>query len=301
MIFNIHQITTSTTLEQISALIKKQKIDIHQMGVFKDIACKIALIQNTISPKLNKPKHYILSLNSEKNEQYLKTDETSLINNFNNTNLLEVHIIEIEKQNNLTLKSIDFDQYKKGLDMGIEISLQAFNSGSNCISFGTTHNESNIAASLLTAEITNSTIEECTYFNPNISEQEQKNNLEKIIAKKAMYSPMTLADIMCDYGQLDIITIVGGILKAAELGMVILIDSFTVSSALLFAHQLNENVIDYCIFCNQSNNKGHQVIIDYFEKKTILNLDYGTDIGLGIPITLPIINGSITWLKNALK
>lgn len=330
MIFNIPPVTSSI-LSLISANIKKKNIDTSEVEVFENIVFKIAMIQHTEFPEILNPMHFIIAAEHGVNEIFdleintLKKlnailDETSIIHSFNHSNLLTIKtvnagiktilpdtnevinsVINLGTRNYCQTTAMELTDYEKGIENGTKLALQAFNKGSNCISFGTICNESLFSASILTAEITNIAIEECIDFNAKLSNEKQQHILEKINQAKALHSPMTLADIMCIYGGFDILTIVGGMLKAAELKMTILVDGFVPASALLFAYQLNENVIDYCIFCNQSNHKGHQIIIDYFEKKTILNLDFETNIGLGIPIALPIIKGALNWQKTTLN
>ena len=303
---------SSSILNEINTTINNHSINTQNMEVFKNIACKIAMIQNSKSPKITNPTHFIInSKNSLKN--YINTKETidqpenesSLITHFNSYNLLNINSITYENLlNELKYYETDIikkDTYEKGINEGIKLAEQAYSKKSNCISFGTVCNNHNFSASLLTAEITNTNIKECLFFNSAYTTKEKENILTKILDIKTKHTPMTLADTMCFYGEFDIVIIAGAILKAAELKMVILIDGFIAATALLYAFQLNESVIDYSLFCNQSTNKGQKVIIDYFEKQTILNLDFETNIGIGVPMALPIIESSINWLHNALK
>ena len=294
MNFNIPQVT-SNILEEILILLQTNGINTDEVGVFKDIAFKIAMIQNSKKPELNKPTHFIVNSNSE------EKSKAELIHNFNGSNLLDIEVIRITEGNNMDETPISLDTYNYQLNCGSNHTLEAFKKGSNCISFGLTNTNTEYAASIITSEITNNPIEDCIHYNSSISKQEQESQTEKTLAKKAAHVPFTLIDIMCSYGEKDLICIVGGMLKAAELQMIILIDNFIVSSALLYAYQLNEHIIDYCIFTNQSSHKGHQIIIDYFEKKTILNLEFETNIGLSIPISLPVLQSSITWLTSSIN
>ena len=329
MIFTIPQVT-STILNQISIAIQDRKIDTSQVEVFENIACKIAMIQNTSFPKLLNPIHFIIAsdhdvkkvFDLEDNNKELNSilDGSSIIHSFNINKLIDIKIVnaglKITPENNTRLincqikpgtgnycetKAMDFLDYEKGIENGSKLSLQAFNEGSNCISFGVTSNESPFSASILTSEITNTSIEECIQFNTEIQKDKKEHILDKIKEAKALHSPMTLADIMCTYGGFDMVTIVGGMLKAAELKMTIFVDSFVSATALLFAYQLNEHIIDYCVFSNQSNHRGHRRIIDFFEKKTILHLDFESNLGLGVPIAIPIIEASLAWLNPSEK
>ena len=69
MIFKITPVSSSI-LNQISAAINKRNIDTSHVDVFKNIACKIAMIQNTEFPKLLKPTHFIIATEHGINEVF---------------------------------------------------------------------------------------------------------------------------------------------------------------------------------------------------------------------------------------
>ncbi len=326
MIFNIPPISYSI-LDSITNNFKVNPLNATDLQVFEDISCKIALIQNTETPIIKKPTHLIIAtdhaineeiinLNNRVNELDLIIEGKAAINQFNKSGIVDIKIIDvglratlnynesiINKNNNkatrnyFVTKAMEAIEYKKCITNGIEMVSDLLNTDSNCISFGTTAYESNFSAAFLTATLTNTKIEKCVSLDSEYTTEQKDSTMYTIKEAYNLHSPMTLEEIMCTYGSYDIVTIVGAILKAAEHRMVILIDNYVTASALLFAHQLNETVIDYCIFVNQSPNKGHKIIIDHFEKKTLLNLEYNTNIGIGIPIALQIIIGAVDCLN----
>ena len=326
MTFTISPIST-LVLEQLLSKFKKHAVTTSSIEVFKDIACKVAMIQNTKTPTIVKPKHFIVVAShgvadefNIKNEIDLEIKSliqgTSIINNLNRDNYIDITIvnaglsIKLPKHNSIIdykigkqtrnyckVAAMEFSNYEQGIANGVDLILKSSNNGINCISFGTIAPESLFSASFITSALTNTELEECISLN-NTPKKDREFILEKIQKAYTLHTPMTLIDTMCIYGSYDMVTIVGGILKAAELNMVILIDSFVPAAALLYAFQINENVLDYCMFTNQSNHRGHQIIIDFFEKKTILDLDFESNLGLGVPIALPVINGTIDWLST---
>ena len=56
---------------------------------------------------------------------------------------------------------------------------------------------------------------------------------------------------------------VGAMLKAAELGMVILIDGFIMTNCILAASRLYLEVMSYAIFGHQGDESGHKLLLDY--------------------------------------
>ena len=322
MIFNIPSVSNSI-LDATKNKFKVNTLNNAELEVFEDISCKIALIQNTDTPIIKKPTHLvvatdhniskeIINLSNSANELDLIIKGKAAINQFNKSKIVTIKIVDvglkatlnynnhiINKKNNkaagnyFLTKSMDAIEYEKCITNGVEIVNELLNTGSNCISFGCTAYESNFSAAFLTATLTNTKIEKCVYIDSQYTTEQVASTIFKIKDAYNLHSPLTLEETMCAYGSYDIATIVGAILKAAEHRMVILIDNYVSAAALLFAHQLNENVINYCLFVNQSPKNGHKIIIDYFEKKTMLNLDYNSNIGIGIPLALQIITGAV--------
>ncbi len=63
---------------------------------------------------------------------------------------------------------------------------------------------------------------------------------------------------------------VGAYLKAAELGMLIMVDGFIAGTALLVASKLYPQVLDYCVFSHVSSEQGHQALLDHFNARALV-------------------------------
>jgi len=92
--------------------------------------------------------------------------------------------------------------------------------------------------------------------------------------------------------------IVGAYLKAAEYGMVIMVDGFIASSALLVASSLYPNVLDYCVFSHVSNEQGHQALLAHFNAQPLLNLDLRLGEGSGIALAYPLLQSAVLFLNE---
>lgn len=327
MIFNIQTISSSI-LSPLNEKILKVEPIAKNIEVFKDLSCKIALIQNTLFPKINNPIHLIMVANNyipikhatedlHNTELNLLLQEKASINLHNYQNVTTIKIInlgsslKVKNKAKLIHKKIgkgvrnyfeetamDYSEYEKGIKAGAELIIENHKKNSNCISFGAITHDNQFSLDLITAAITNANIENCLTLNPECATEVKEKITLKLKTINSLHNPMTLQDTMCAFGNYDITTIVGGVLKAAELQMCILVENYITATAVLYAYQLNEKLLDYCIFINQSPLKGHKIIIDYFEKKTILNLDYKSNTGVGVPIAIPIIEGAIRWLNQ---
>ncbi len=304
----------------------KNPIETLEVGVIKDLAFKIAAIQQKIAPIITNPSLLILASDSSILETLNTESCKALQNLFKDTSLLEAYnsnkevnityydigLVEdcqcnklnrefkierrVEKPTiNTTMEVLD---YEKCIIIGETLVHEKKEEASNIIGFGCTGKDNKLPAALLTSNLANIPIEQCISFEKNSNTHYSEIRMELLCKVQKKRSPMTLVEVMTSFGSLEMAVMAGAFLKAASLRMIILIDGFVSAAALLYAYQFNEHVLDYCIFCNQSGEKGQQIIIDYFEKQTILQLATYNENGLGVLMAYPIIKGAAEWLNK---
>jgi len=92
--------------------------------------------------------------------------------------------------------------------------------------------------------------------------------------------------------------IAGAMLKAAELKMIIMVDGFIITSALLAASKMNPNVLEYCIFTHKSNENGHKHMLEHLNANAILDLGMRLGEGTGAAVAYPIIESAVNFLNQ---
>ena len=95
--------------------------------------------------------------------------------------------------------------------------------------------------------------------------------------------------LLASYGGFEIAMMVGAILQAAEQKMVLVIDGFIATSALLTAFKINDKVLAYCIFSHTSGEKGHKKMLDYLQVSPLLNLGLRLGEGTGAALAMPTL------------
>jgi nicotinate-nucleotide--dimethylbenzimidazole phosphoribosyltransferase len=91
---------------------------------------------------------------------------------------------------------------------------------------------------------------------------------------------------------------VGAILKAAELKLIVMIDGFIASSALLVAHKLYPQVLEYCVFSHVSNERGHRALLDFLNVRALLAMDLRLGEGSGAALAFPLLQSAVLFLKE---
>lgn len=100
------------------------------------------------------------------------------------------------------------------------------------------------------------------------------------------------------FGGYEMAMAVGGMLKAAELGMIIIVDGFIMTSCMLAASRLYPEVMDYAIFGHQGDESGHKLMLRHMGAKPLLHLSLRLGEGSGAVCAYPIIESAVRMITR---
>ncbi|HRD94548.1 MAG TPA: nicotinate-nucleotide--dimethylbenzimidazole phosphoribosyltransferase, partial [Accumulibacter sp.] len=133
--------------------------------------------------------------------------------------------------------------------------------GCRVIGFGEMGIGNTASASLLTHQLTGTPLTDCVGRGTGLDDAglARKQALLAQAAKRANLPPDADAlDVLAEFGGFEIAMMSGAMLAAAAHRMLLLIDGFIVTAALLVAARHVPAVRDYCVFCHRSAEAGHQ-------------------------------------------
>jgi nicotinate-nucleotide--dimethylbenzimidazole phosphoribosyltransferase len=182
---------------------------------------------------------------------------------------------------------------------GAAIVNSVFETGSNCIGFGEMGIGNTSTASVLMSVLLELPIEDCVGKGTGVVDEKliQKQN----ILKKALENykgPNDLQSKLAYFGGFEIMQIAGGMLRAKENNMLILVDGFICTAAFLIAYKMNPSVKENAIFCHSSAEQGHQKILNYLNVQPLLQLDLRLGEGTGCAVAFPIIQSAVCFLNE---
>ena len=90
----------------------------------------------------------------------------------------------------------------------------------------------------------------------------------------------------------------GAMMQAAELGMLILVDGFIMTSVILAASQFYPQILDYAVFGHQGDESGHKRMLDAMGVKAILHLDLRLGEGSGAVCAYPIVESAVRMING---
>ena len=105
-------------------------------------------------------------------------------------------------------------------------------------------------------------------------------------------------DVMRYFGGYEMVMAVGGMLKAAELKMIILVDGFIMTNCVLAASRLYPDMLHYCIFGHCGDEAGHRRVLDSLNAKPLLDLGLRLGEGSGAICAYPIVDSAVRMINE---
>ncbi|SDW88331.1 nicotinate-nucleotide-dimethylbenzimidazole phosphoribosyltransferase [Lutibacter oricola] len=330
--FNITP-TNKEFSKEIKHKINNKTKPLGSLGTLETIAEKLCLIQNTLTPKLNKPtmlvfagdhgivnNHPVSSCPQEVTPQMVINflEGGAGINVFCKQHGFDLSVVDagvnydFEVHKELINAKIDYgtkdyslepamtkEQCEKAFEVAGEIVTQKHKNGSNIISFGEMGIGNTSSASLLMSAITKLSIETCIGVGAGLTDKGLANKIEILtnVYKFHGVSENPLVNLQ-NFGGFEVAMMTGAMLKAAELKMTLIIDGFIATSSLLVAQAINKNVLDYCLFGHVSNEQGHIKMLNFLNATPILHLGLRLGEGTGAAIAYPIIQSAAIFINQ---
>lgn len=318
-------------LKELNQEIDNKTKPVGSLGRLEDFAIQVGLIQQTLSPKLKKPTIVVFAgdhgIAKEGVSPYPQEVTYQMVMNFlrggaainvfceeNNLNLQIVDAgvnFDFEDTEGLIHAKIGFgtknflkepamtrQECLSAIENGAKVVDKLFELGCNCVGFGEMGIGNTAVSSILISKLLNVPIENCVGRGTGANDEQLARKKEILKRAANLHVCNDTISILQNYGGYEIAMILGGILQAAENKMVILIDGFIVTTALLFAKSFYKEVTNYCIYSHLSGEKAHEMILAHLGGKPILNLGMRLGEGTGVALAYPILSSAVRFLND---
>jgi nicotinate-nucleotide--dimethylbenzimidazole phosphoribosyltransferase len=168
----------------------------------------------------------------------------------------------------------------------------------NVVGFGEMGIANTTAAAALMHKLTGIAVADCVGAGTGISADGMRHKqriIESAVARHAgVDDPL---DILATFGGFEIAMMAGAMLRAAQRRMVLLVDGFIATSALLVAARLQPSILDYCVFAHCSDEQGHKRMLDRLGARPLLQLGLRLGEGTGCALALPLLHAAANFLS----
>ena len=202
-------------------------------------------------------------------------------------------------RNYLHEPAMTIEECRQAIACGAEIVQGIQEQGCNTIGFGEMGIGNTAAASLLMSCFTGIPITECTGAGTGSTPKQIAR--KTVILQEALNRhgvPEDPEAVLATYGGFEIAMLCGAMQEAAALGMLIVIDGFIVTAALMAAQRMQPAITDYCIFSHSSHEKGHRAMLKHLQVSSLLQLDMRLGEGTGAALAMPIIQCATAFVEQ---
>ena len=302
------------------------------LGQLESLALQIGLIQNSLSPVLKNPSIVVFASDHgiavEGVSAYPQCVTAQMVTNFltggaavsvfARQNCLDLVIVDsgvnadLEQHPNLHNAKIAKGtrnflnesamtqvQCLDSINSGAAVVLARYENDCNCIGFGEMGIGNTSSASLLMHALTQITLQNCIGRGTGLDDTQLKNK-HQILQQAAQFhsNATTPLEILAAFGGFEMAMMVGAYLQAAQLKMLIMVDGFIATSALLVAAKLFPNILDYCVFSHVSDENAHADLLKKLNAKPLLNLNLRLGEGSAVALAFPLIQSAVTFLND---
>lgn len=171
--------------------------------------------------------------------------------------------------------------------------------GSNVIGFGEMGIGNTSSASMIVHSLTPLTLEQCVGRGTGLNDEQLKNKLEILQQAANLHGEITDPyRVLTTYAGFEVAHITGAMLAAFENNMLILVDGYIASAAFLAASKINPEIGENAIFCHQSDEYGHQYLLNYFEEEPVLKINLRVGEGTGCALAYPLIKSAVNFFND---
>lgn len=182
---------------------------------------------------------------------------------------------------------------------GGELVRQLHRDGCNAIGFGEMGIGNTASAALLTHFICGSPLAECVGRGTGLDDAGLARKRETLQRLAAAYrGGRDAATLLAHFGGFEIAMLTGAMLAAAQSRMVLVIDGFIVTAALLVAHAISPTVLAYCVFSHRSQERGHAIALEHVQARPLVDLDLRLGEGTGAALAWPLIRAAVAMLND---
>lgn len=302
------------------------------LGVLEGLAMQIGWIQQSLSPKLNHPCHIVFAGDHAIAEEGVSLSPQEItyqgVYNFigggTGINFLvrqhgfDFSVVDVGvnydfpadtpiihkkirkgTRNYLHEAAMTMDELDAAISIGAEQAQQCFNEGCNIIGFGEMGITNTSSSALWMSCLAGIPLSKCVGAGSGLVGEGLKHKYNVLKKAQENYSgDNTDLDYIRYFGGYEMVTAVGAMLKAAELGMIILVDGFIMTNCLLAASKLHPEVLHYAIYGHQGDETGHKLLLEYLDAQPILHLRLRLGEGSGALCAYPIVESAVRMINE---
>ncbi len=333
--YNIHK-PDAALLDAIRHKIDNLNKPKGSLGRLEDLAMQICLIQQTLTPKLNNPCHLLFGGDHGIERENVSVSPREItwqqmlnfakggggVNMFCRQHGFKLYLVDVGVDYDLsncheiynrkiapgTANFIDGpamseEQYRQALDVGAEFVDKCHADGCNIVCVGEMGIANTSPSSVWMSLLGDIPLDECIGAGAGLDNAgiRHKSDVLNRAVDRFIYTTGGKADtdtLIRYFGGFEMVSAVGAMLRAAELGLIVLVDGFIMTACALAAVRLYPEAKEYMIFGHVGDENGHRRLLDLLGAQPLLNLGLRLGEGTGALCAYPIVESAVRMINE---
>lgn len=321
--------------EQIQQRIDNLNKPLGALGRLEEIASQICLAQQTCHPALQHPCHVLFAADHGIEHEGVSASPREItwqqminftqggggVNMFCRQHGFELLLVDVGVDYNLSgypqiisrkiawgtrnflyEAAMSEEEMERALQIGTEMTDRCRKNGCNIICFGEMGIGNTSPSAVWLHLLGNHPLEECIGCGSGLN-SEGVSHKYKVLSTavnrfRQTHPTPTTEEIIRYFGGFEMVAAVGAMLRAAELGMIILVDGFIMSACMLAASRLYPATRAYALFGHEGEERGHRLLLADLHARGLLQLGFRLGEGTGALCAYPIIESAVRMMNE---
>lgn len=219
--------------------------------------------------------------------------------NFEDYSVLKNCKIAKSTKNFLYEPAMNAEELQQCFDYSKKIVDEIAQNGTNIIGFGEMGIGNTSSASMIIHYLTQLPLEQCVGRGTGLNDEQLQNKINILTQAKENQGEINdPKQILATFGGFEVAQMTGAMLAAYEHNMLLMIDGYIASAAILVASKLKPEILKNAIFCHQSDEIGHRYLLNYFNEEPILKINLRVGEGTGCALAYPIIKSAVNFFND---
>ena len=192
------------------------------------------------------------------------------------------------------------EEMERAMAIGREQVTECHDEGCNIISFGEMGIGNTSPSSIFMHLFLGIPMEKCVGAGSGLNSDGVQHKLDVLTRAVERNKGESLSPqrIIREYGGFELAAAIGGMLRAAELQMVILVDGFIMTACMLAASRINPEVMECAVFGHCGDEGGHRLMLDAMGAEPLLSLGLRLGEGTGALCAYPIVQSAVNMINE---
>ena len=304
------------------------------LGRLESLALQIGLIQQSLTPQLNHPCHILFGADHGIEREGVSVSPREVtwqqmanfgrggggVNMFCRQHGFKLRVVDVGvdhdftpadhpniinrkiaygTQNFLHSPAMSEEEYERAMEIGAEMVDECHKEGCNVICFGEMGIGNTSPSSIWMHLLADIPLDQCVGAGSGLNSDGQNRKLDILTQAVNNYlSKHSDISSLRYFGGFEMIAAMGGMLRAAEHRMIILVDGFIMTACMLGASKLKPEILPYAVFGHCGDESGHRLMLNAMNAQPLLSLGLRLGEGTGAICAYPILQSAVNMINE---